>query len=256
MLRRVMFNQKGGVGKTTLVANLAAISAARGLRTLAIDLDVQGNLSHYLLGHDRLGRNAADFFESTLGFSLQAPPFSSYAVSSRFDGLDVVASDPRLEELQVKLETKQKVRKLRQALDRLTGYDAVWIDTPPAFNFYSRSALIAADRCLIPFDCDAFSRQALYTLLENIRELRADHNEALEIEGIVINQYQSRAKLPVRLVEELRAEGRPVLDPPLSSSVKIRESHECQTPLIHMAPRHRVTREYQRLYDTLAGSAG
>ncbi|TAM09664.1 MAG: ParA family protein [Nevskiaceae bacterium] len=253
-MRRVVFNQKGGVGKTTMVANLAALSAACGLRTLAIDLDVQGNLSQYLLGNDRPGRNAADFFESTLGFSLQTPPFSSYAVSTRFEGLDVVAADPRLEEMQVKLETKQKVRKLRQALDRLTGYDAVWIDTPPAFNFYSRSALIAADRCLIPFDCDAFSRQALYTLLDNIQELRADHNEALEIEGIIINQYQSRAKLPVRLVAELKAEGRPVLDPPLSSSVKIRESHECQTPLIHMAPSHRVTLEYQQLYDHLAGA--
>ncbi|HEU0196072.1 MAG TPA: ParA family protein [Nevskiaceae bacterium] len=250
-MRRVVFNQKGGVGKTTVVANLAAISAARGLRTLVIDLDVQANLSQYLLGGDRPGRNIGDFFESTLGFSLQTPTFSSYAVSTRFERLDVVAADPRLEDLQLKLETKQKVRKLRQALDRLTGYDVVWIDTPPAFNFYSRSALIAADRCLIPFDCDAFSRQALYTLLDNLRELRADHNEALAVEGIVINQFQVNAKLPARLVQELKAEGQPLLEPPLSSSVKIRESHERQTPLIHLAPNHRVTREYVALYESL-----
>ncbi|HEX7382505.1 MAG TPA: ParA family protein [Nevskiaceae bacterium] len=250
-MRRAVFNQKGGVGKTTIVANLAAISAARGLRTLAIDLDVQGNLSHYLLGAQRSGQNIGDFFAATLGFSLQNPPFSDYAVPTPFDGLDVVAADPRLDELQVRLETRQKVAKLRQALERLEGYDAVWIDTPPAFNFYSRSALIAAQRCLIPFDCDEFSRQALYTLLENLRELRADHNESLEIEGIVINQFQSRAKLPARLVEELKAEGQPLLEPPLSSSVKVRESHEQHTPLIHFAPSHRVTREYLALYDHL-----
>lgn len=249
MLRRVVFNQKGGVGKTTMVANLAAISAARGLRTLVIDLDVQANLSHYLLGSDRPGRNIGDFFESMLSFSLQSPPFASYAVSTRFDRLDVVAADPRLEEFQVKLETKQKVHKLRQALERLHGYDAVWIDTPPAFNFYSRSALIAANRCLIPFDCDEFSRQALYTLLENIQELRADHNENLTIEGIIVNQFQSRARLPARLVQELKAEGRPLLEPPLSSSVKIRESHEQHTPLIHLAPSHRVAQEYVALYE-------
>ncbi|MDN5873069.1 MAG: ParA family protein [Sinobacteraceae bacterium] len=251
MLRRVVFNQKGGVGKTTLVANLAAISAARGLRTLVIDLDVQANLSQYLLGDDRPGRNIGDFFESTLSFSLQSPAFASFAVATRYECLDVVAADPRLDDLHVKLEAKQKVRKLRQALDKLRGYDAVWIDTPPAFNFYSRSALIAADRCLIPFDCDAFSRQALYTLLDNLQELRADHNETLALEGIIVNQYQARAKLPAQLIEELKGQGHPVLEPPISGSVKIRESHEQQVPLIHLAPSHRVTQQYIDLYETL-----
>lgn len=252
MTRRVVFNQKGGVGKTTIVANLAAISAARGQRTLVIDLDVQGNLSQYLLGSDRPDRNIGDFFESILGFSLQSPPFLSFATNTRFKNLDVVAADPRLEELQVKLEAKQKVRKLRQSLERVRGYDAIYIDTPPALNFYSRSALIAAQRCLIPFDCDEFARQALYILLENIDELRADHNEALEIEGIVVNQFQARAKLPARLVQELRSEGRLVLEPPLSSSVRVRESHERHLPLIHLDPAHRVTREYLALYEGLA----
>lgn len=251
MIRRVVFNQKGGVGKTTIVANLAAISAARGQRTLVIDLDVQGNLSQYLLGGDRPDCNIGDFFESTLGFSIQSPSFLSFATNTRFENLDVVAADPRLDELQLKLEAKQKVRKLRQALERVRGYDAIYIDTPPALNFYSRSALIAAQRCLIPFDCDEFSRQALYTLLENIDELRADHNEALEIEGIVVNQFQARAKLPARLVQELRSEGHPVLEPPLSSSVRVRESHERHLPLIYLDPTHRVTREYMALYEGL-----
>ncbi|MDE0853315.1 MAG: AAA family ATPase, partial [Nevskia sp.] len=164
MIRRVVFNQKGGVGKTTIVCNLAAIAASRGLRTLVIDLDTQGNATQYLLGGKpgKADRTIGDFFESTLGFSLQPPPFVTYATNTPFENLDVVASDTRLEDLQVKLEAKQKVQKLRQALDKLKGYDAVFIDTPPALNFYSRSALIAANRCLIPFDCDEFARQALY----------------------------------------------------------------------------------------------
>jgi chromosome partitioning protein len=154
--------------------------------------------------------------------------------------------------LQVKLEAKQKVQKLKQALDKLRDYDAVFIDTPPALNFYSRSALIAADRCLIPFDCDEFSRQALYTLIENINEIRADHNEDLQIEGIVVNQFQARAKLPTRIVEELKAEGQPILEPALSTSVRVRESHEQRMPLILLEPGHRVTREYLSLYENLA----
>ena len=80
----------------------------------------------------------------------------------------------------------------------------MYIDTPPALNFYTRSALIAVERCLIPFDCDDFSRRALYTLLENVKEIQQDHNAALEVEGIVINQFQPRASLPQRLVETRR----------------------------------------------------
>ena len=129
----------------------------------------------------------------------------------------------------------------------------MFIDTPPALNFYARSALIAAERVLIPFDCDEFSRQALYTLLANLDEIRADHNEELEIEGIVVNQFQPRAKLPARVVEELKAEGRPLLDQTLSSSVRVKESHEKHRPMIHLDPSHRVTREYLALYEAIEG---
>lgn len=253
MMKRVVFNQKGGVGKTTIVCNLAAIAASRGLRTLVIDLDTQGNASQYLLqgNSERPDRSVADFFESTLSFSLQPPPFVSYATGTAFENLDVVTAHPRLEELAVKLEAKQKIYKFRDALKKLRDYDAVFIDTPPALNFYSRSALIAADRVLIPFDCDEFARQALYTLMDNIEEIRADHNEQLLIEGIVVNQFQPRSRLPVRVVEELRKEGRPVLEQTLSSSVKIKESHERHQPLIWMEPAHRVTQEYVALYDSL-----
>lgn len=252
MIKRVIFNQKGGVGKTTIVCNLAAIAAAEGLRTLVIDLDTQRNATQYLMGSDSTpDRSIADFFESTLSFSLQSPPLVSYASDTPFENLDVIAADTRLEELIVKLETKQKIYKLRDALKRLKGYDAVFIDTPPALNFYSRSALIACDRVLIPFDCDEFSRQALYTLMENLAELRADHNEGLEIEGIVVNQFQPRASLPARVIAELESEGQPLLSPRLSASVKVKESHERHTPLVFLSRAHRVTQEYIALYDAL-----
>ena len=254
MIKRVVFNQKGGVGKTTIVCNLAAIAASRGLRTLVIDLDTQGNATQYLTGSAAIkpDRTVADFFESTLSFSLTPPPFVSYASNTAFDNLDVIAADPRLDELSVKLEAKQKIYKLRDALKKLKGYDAVFIDTPPALNFYSRSALIAADRVLIPFDCDEFARQALYTLLDNIQEIRADHNDDLEIEGIIVNQFQARSKLPTRLVEELKAEGKPIIEQAIGSSVKVKESHEQHKPLIHFDRSHRVTQQYVALYERLA----
>ncbi len=253
-MRWVVFNQKGGVGKSTLVCNLAAIAASRGARTLVVDLDPQANASHYLLGEDAGAAqpNLGTFFEQTLGFQLFHEDSAAYVHRSPFPGLDVVPSSGELEALQPKLESRYKIYKLRDALDALEGYDEVYLDTPPAMNFFTLSALIAAERCLIPFDCDEFSRRALTGLLASVDEVRADHNPRLEVAGIVVNQFQGRARLPHRLVEELREAGLPVLDPPLSSSVKVRESHEEHRPLIHLAPRHKLTAELGALYDAIA----
>ncbi|MEJ2515242.1 MAG: ParA family protein [Gammaproteobacteria bacterium] len=255
-MRRVIFNQKGGVGKSSITVNLAAISAARGQDTLVVDLDPQGNASQYLLGgayedtEDDLGR----LFSDALSIRLLPRDPLSYVTPTEFEGLHLLASSPELAELQSKLEAKHKIYKLRELLDRLDDqFDAVYIDTPPAYNFYTLSALIAAQSCLIPFDCDDFSRRALYTLLENVEETRGDHNAELEVEGIIINQFLSRANLPQRLVEELQDEGLPVLETRLSSSVKMRESHEQCMPLVHLAPRHKLTQEFLALYDELEG---
>lgn len=252
-MRRVVFNQKGGVGKSTIACNLAAISAARGQRTLVVDLDPQANASHYLLGSalDAQKQTLANFFDDILAYKVFGAKPVDYAVETPFPNLYVLPSDPRLEELQVKLESRYKIYKLREALDTFKDFTEVFIDTPPALNFFTRSALIAADTCIIPFDCDNFSRRALYTLMDSVREIQADHNRKLVIEGIVVNQYQARANIPVRLVEELRSEGLPVLDAFLSASVKIRESHAYSRPMIHLAPRHKLTREFEALYNTL-----
>ncbi|MBK5207168.1 MAG: ParA family protein [Polaromonas sp.] len=253
---RVVFNQKGGVGKSTITCNLAAISASQGLRTLVIDLDPQGNSSAYLMGPQASEDqpSVAGFFENTLSYSLRTVPPTDFIVDTPHEGLDMMLSSPVLNELQAKLESRHKIYKLREALQQLAGdYDRIYIDTPPALNFYTRSALIGARGCLIPFDCDDFSRKALYTLLENVQEIRADHNADLVVEGIVVNQFQPRANLPQRLVNELIEEGLPVLQPYLPSSVKIRESHEQSLPMIYLDPSHKLTLALVALHDALEG---
>ncbi len=251
---RVVFNQKGGVGKSTIVCNLAAIAASYGQRTLIVDLDAQGNSSRYVLG-DEVGNaelGAADFFEETLSYRLRTREPAEYVTPTPFENLAVITADARLSDLQTKLETKLKIYKLGEMLTKLRKeFAQIFIDTPPALNFYTLSALIAAERCLIPFDCDDFSRQALYRLLENVDEIRADHNKKLKIEGIVVNQFNARSNLPTRVVEELIAEKLPVLPQYISTSIKIKESHEAAKPLIYLEPSHKVAQEYRALYELL-----
>lgn len=255
-MRRVVFNHKGGVGKSTIACNLAAVSAAAGYQVLVVDLDSQGNSTQYLLGKNgrELQPTLAEFFEQALGFPLRPRKPEEFVHATRFPRLHVLPSHPALAEQQPKLEARYKIFKLREALGELGAqYDFIYIDTPPALNFFTRSALVATDGCLIPFDCDAFSRRALYTLLEDIAEIRADHNIGLVVEGIVVNQFMPRARLPQRIVQALIDEGLPVLQPYLHSSVMVRESHERATPLIHLAPNHKLTQTYMALHAALEG---
>ena len=185
-------------------------------------------------------------------FSVRAPSLTEFVTETPWEQLHLMPAGPELDELHGKLESRYKIYKLRDALLPLADdYDEIWIDTPPALNFYTRSALIAAQGCLIPFDCDDFSRRALYGLLETVEEIRADHAPELSVEGIVVNQFQARASLPQRVVQELLDEGLPVLEPYLSSSVKVKESHELARPMIHLEPRHKLTQELVALYEAL-----
>jgi chromosome partitioning protein len=253
-MRRVVFNQKGGVGKSSIACNLAAVSAFQGYRTLLVDLDAQANSSHYLsgMGVDEIPTGIADFFQQMLDGGPAAKKGKVNIHETPYENLHLITASSELANLQPKLEAKHKINKLRKLLDSLSeDYEQVYIDTPPALNFYTVSALIAADRVLIPFDCDSFSRNALYGLLQEIEDLKDDHNDTLEVDGIVVNQFQPRATLPQQMLDELLAEGLPVLPVNLMSSVKMRESHQACMPLIHLDPKHKLSQQFVELHDLL-----
>ncbi|MFK7830969.1 MAG: ParA family protein [Congregibacter sp.] len=257
-MNRVVFNQKGGVGKTSITCNLAAIDASMGRRTLVIDLDVQGNTTHYLVGEidaeafPAEAQGVSGLFKQTVGPRRMGRNPDAFVWETPHENLFLMPSSPLLSELERELEARYKIYKLRDALGKLSkDYDRIYIDTPPNFNFYSKSALIAANSVLIPFDCDSFARQSLYALMENIVELREDHNEDLVVEGIVINQFNSQARLPGELVAELEEEEFPVLRSFLNSSVKMKESHYEHRPLIDLAPSHKLTQQYLALHAEL-----
>ncbi len=258
-MKRVIFNQKGGVGKTSISCNLAAISAWKGFKTLLIDLDIQGNSSEYLVGEQfrDLEDNAASFFKQKLALFGKSKDARDCIYQTEFDNLFLMPSSTELAVIERELESRHKIYKLRDALRELEkDYEHIYIDTPPALNFYSRSALIAADSLVIPFDCDSFSQGALMGLLETVEEIREDHNPGLQLEGIVVNQFQAQASLPTQLVDSLRANELPVFEQYLSSSVKMKESRSRQLPLVHLAPSHKLTQQLIALHDSLSSAAG
>ncbi len=290
MITRVIFNQKGGVGKSSIAVNLASISATRGHRTLLIDLDPQCNATQYLLGENygipdefstdqglpneqsptskNAHKDIATFFNQLLQPNSPSPallfalPFGATASETTelsacirptpFENLSLIASSPVLGEILHQLESKHKILKLKEALASLGDtFDRVYIDTPPAFNFFTLSALIASDCVIVPFDCDVFSKRALQTLVANVVETREDHNPNLYIQGIVVNQFDARANLPTQVVQSLLDEGYPVFSAKLSPSVLMKESHHANLPLIYLNAKHKLTEQFVALYQEI-----
>src|SRR6478735_715573 len=251
-MKRAVFNQKGGVGKTSITCNLAAAFAKAGRKVLVVDLDSQANSSKYLLGSrmDRVQNTIADFFSSTLSFRLFQDSLMDTIYESEYPGLFVIPANDQLKELQPKLEGRYKIFKLGEAVDvaiERMGFDDVFFDTPPSLNFYSMSSLLAADRVLIPFDCDAFSEDAIHQVMQAVQEVASDHRPELLVEGIIINHFQAQTKVPKAGIERLEQQGFTILEPFLSSSVVMRESHSAGVPLPFFRPSHKLTQEFAGL---------
>ena len=258
-MKRVVFNQKGGVGKSSITCNLAAVSAAMGYSTLVIDLDVQGNSSMYL-GCDihtqtdaTHSSNIAGLYKSLFGLRRAKKIEALDCVfKTEYENLSLIPASLELSSIEQDLASRYKYYELKKALGHLAiHFDRIYIDTPPSLGFYTKSALIAADRVLIPFDCDVFAQRALLNVINDLLEIKAKDNKELSIEGIVVNQFTSQSKLPAELIQEIKSFGIPVLGSYLSNSIKMKMSHAHQTPLIHLDRTHKLTQQFVRLFELI-----
>ena len=106
---------------------------------------------------------------------------------------------------------------------------------------------MAADTVLIPFDCDAFSSEALDQVREVVDDVKQDHQPNLAIEGVIINHFQPQAKLPLLAISEVASRGFNILKPYLSTSIVVRESHAEHCPVVFFKPGHKLCGEYESL---------
>lgn len=195
-----VFNQKGGVGKTTTNVNLSASIGKMGKKTLVLDLDPQGNTTS---GYG-IDKNTV---ESTIyEVILDNLSIRESIISTEFENIDIIPSATELAGAEIEL-TSMKDREyiLKNALAEIRNeYDYIFIDCPPSLGMLTINCLTAVDSVLIPIQCEYYALEGVSQLMETIKLVKSRLNPKIDIQGVVLSMFDGRANLSIQVVEEVK----------------------------------------------------
>lgn len=243
---RVMgiINQKGGVGKSTTAINLAAALGEMGKQVLLIDLDPQGNCS------SGLGIEKGLINQCIYDVLLNDVPLEEVIIPDVCPGLDVAPATINLAGAEVELVSEMaRENRLKDAVGCMRGkYDFIIIDCPPALGLLTVNAMVAADKLLIPIQCEFYALEGVTKLLESMKRVKGRLNPSLDIYGILLTMYDSRTTLSKQVADEVRDYfGRLVFATPIPRTVKLSEAPSFGQPITQYDPRGRGSLSYIEL---------
>ncbi len=228
-----IINQKGGVGKSTTAINLSAALGEQGKQVLLVDLDPQGNSS------SGLGIEKSQVQNCVYDVLLNEVPIEEVIIPDVCEGLDLVPATINLAGAEVELVSEMaRENRLKDAVGSLRGkYDYVFIDCPPSLGLLTVNALVAADKLLIPIQCEFYALEGVTKLLDSMKRVKTRLNPSLDIFGVLLTMYDGRTTLSRQVVEEVRGYfGKTVFKTMIPRTVKLSEAPSFGQPITQYDP--------------------
>ena len=236
-----IINQKGGVGKSTTAINLSAALGEMGKQVLLIDLDPQGNSSSGLgVEKNRVSRCIYDALLNDISLTdIIIPDVSK--------GLDVVPATINLAGAEVELVSEMaRENRLKDAIGPMRGrYDYVFIDCPPSLGLLTINALVAADKLLIPIQCEFYALEGVTKLLDSMKRVKSRLNPSLDIYGVLLTMSDNRTTLSRQVSDEVRRFfGKIVFETSIPRTVKLSEAPSFGQPITQYDPTGKGAQSY------------
>ncbi|MEA4988580.1 ParA family protein [Anaerovorax sp. IOR16] len=196
-----IFNQKGGVGKTTTNINLAACLALKGKKVLVLDIDPQGNTTSGM-GITKKGLEKTSY-EVMINDKLEP---SDAILNTGIENLDIIPASVALAGAEIELvQLEGREKRLKKALDKIKSkYDYIFIDCPPSLGLLTINSLTAVDSVLIPIQCEFYALEGVSQLMSTIELVKKSLNKNLEIQGVILSMFDGRTNLSIQVVEEVK----------------------------------------------------
>lgn len=242
-------NQKGGVGKSTTVVNLAAVFGSKGKKVLIVDFDPQGNSTTSLGIRKKSVRNT--IYEVLMG---ECTAYEA-VVATEYRGVSMIPTTQRLSGAAAALlGMKDKANQLRKAISQArTFYDYIFIDCPPTLDMLTINALAAADSVIIPLQCEFLSLEGLAELNNTIQRVKKTFNEDLTIEGILFTMYVERYKVTGQIVKEVKKYfAKNVFETVIPRNIALSEAPSFGMPVLYYDKKSKGSRAYEELAKEIA----
>ena len=241
-----IFNQKGGVGKTTSCINFAACLGAKGKKTLLVDVDPQGNST------SGVGIEKTDLEYSTYDILINKVPARGIMIETQFKNLSVLPANMNLAGAELELEEDEdRYFALKKAIAPLkVEIDYIIIDCPPSLGLLSLNALAASDTLIVPLQCEYYALEGLSQLVGTVRTVKQHYNERLELEGVLFTMYDSRLKLNQQVIDEVnKFFPNKSYKTMIPRSVKLAEAPSFGEPVIYYEKYSKASFAYKKFTD-------